>query len=76
MSAPPITTYEPNTHFSALKTKNLPARAFAPANISLIFETYPASPPHAGDYLTVSDPLPNPAVGHGYYYVTAATYQG
>lgn len=53
MSAPPITTYEPNTHFSALKTKNLPARAFAPANISLIFETYPASPPHGRGSLGV-----------------------
>ena len=37
---------------------------------------YPASPPHVGDYLTVADPLPNPEAGHGYYYVTAATYQG
>ncbi len=37
---------------------------------------YPGSPPHVGDYLTVIDPLPNPSAGHGYYYVTAATYQG
>jgi hypothetical protein len=37
---------------------------------------YPASPPYVGDYLTVNDPLPNPSAGHGYYYVTAATYQG
>ncbi|MBZ5641049.1 MAG: hypothetical protein LAO51_20100 [Acidobacteriia bacterium] len=37
---------------------------------------YPASPPARGDYLTVADPLPSPQPGHGYYYVTAATYQG
>lgn len=37
---------------------------------------YPAASPHVGDYLTVADPLPNPNVGTGRYYVTAATYQG
>jgi len=37
---------------------------------------YPASPPAVGDYLTVADPLPDPAPGTGRYYVTAATYQG
>ncbi len=37
---------------------------------------YPDAPPRPGDYLTVPDPLPNPEAGHGYYYVTAATYQG
>lgn len=37
---------------------------------------YPAAQPHVGDYLTVPDTLPTPAPGHGYYYVTAATYQG
>jgi hypothetical protein len=37
---------------------------------------YPASPPSVGDYLTVTDTLPTPAVGQGYYYVTAVTYQG
>ncbi len=37
---------------------------------------YPATLPHAGDYLTASDTLPNPSAGQGYYYVTAATYQG
>lgn len=29
-----------------MKTENLSARAFAPANLSLVFETYPAEPPH------------------------------
>jgi hypothetical protein len=37
---------------------------------------YPASPPSVGDYLTVADPLPNPAPGSGRYYVTAVSYQG
>ncbi len=37
---------------------------------------YPVSMPSAGDYLTVDDPLPNPAPGQGRYYVTAVTYQG
>lgn len=37
---------------------------------------YPAISPSVGDYLTVPDTLPTPAPGHGYYYVTAATYQG
>ncbi len=37
---------------------------------------YPGTPPHVGDYITVTDPLPDPAPGSGYYYVTAATYQG
>ena len=36
---------------------------------------YPAAQPHVGDYLTVSDTLPTPAPGSGYYYVTSATYQ-
>lgn len=37
---------------------------------------YPAAQPHVGDYLTAADTLPTPQPGHGYYYVTAATYQG
>ena len=37
---------------------------------------YPASPPQAGDYLTVADTLPNPTAGTGRYYVTAVTHQG
>jgi hypothetical protein len=37
---------------------------------------YPSPAPHAGDYLTVNDPLRDPDPGTGYYYVTAATYQG
>ncbi len=37
---------------------------------------YPDTLPRPGDYLTVPDSLPNPEAGHGYYYVTAATYQG
>ncbi len=37
---------------------------------------YPAAPPHVGDYLSVNDPLPDPAPGTGRYYVTSATYQG
>ncbi len=37
---------------------------------------YPASMPSVGDYLTVSDPLSNPAPGQGRYYVTAVNYQG
>ena len=37
---------------------------------------YPASVPRVGDYLTVEDTLPTPAVGQGYYYVTAVNYQG
>lgn len=37
---------------------------------------YPAAPPSVGDYLTVTDTLPQPAPDTGYYYVTAATYQG
>jgi len=28
------------------------------------------------DYLTVTDGLPTPAVGQGYYYLTAVTHQG
>jgi pantoate kinase len=36
-----------------LKTENLAIRAFAPANISLIFETYPAAPPHGRGSLGV-----------------------
>ncbi len=37
---------------------------------------YPATPPSVGDYLTVADPLPDPAQGTGRYYVTAVTHQG
>lgn len=37
---------------------------------------YPASAPDVGDYLTVADPLPDPAPGSGRYYVTAVTHQG
>ena len=37
---------------------------------------YPSAPPQVGDYLTVSDTLPDPAPGTGRYYVTAATHQG
>ena len=37
---------------------------------------YPASPPNVGDYLTVTDTLPTPTPGQGYYYVTAVNYQG
>lgn len=37
---------------------------------------YPASPPEMGDYLTVTDPLPDPPVNHGRYYVTAVNYMG
>ena len=37
---------------------------------------YPATAPARGDYLTAVDTLPSPPPGHGYYYVTAATYQG
>ncbi len=45
--------YVSNTHLLHLKTENLAIRAFAPANISLIFETYPASPPHGRGSLGV-----------------------
>jgi len=38
--------------------------------------SYPATAPAVGDYLSVSDPLPDPAPGTGRYYITAATYQG
>lgn len=37
---------------------------------------YPATPPSVGDYLTVADPLPDPAPGTGRYYITATTYHG
>ena len=37
---------------------------------------YPATPPHVGDYETVSDTLPTPGPDSGYYYLTATTYQG
>src|SRR5262245_60112237 len=37
---------------------------------------YPSTPPHVGDYLTVPDPLPDPAPGTGRYYVTSSTHQG
>lgn len=37
---------------------------------------YPTAAPDVGDYLTVADTLPLPQPGHGYYYVTAAAYQG
>jgi hypothetical protein len=37
---------------------------------------YPLSAPHVGDYLTIADPLPDPAPGTGRYYITATTYQG
>ncbi|MBZ5641027.1 MAG: hypothetical protein LAO51_19990 [Acidobacteriia bacterium] len=37
---------------------------------------YPAAPPARGDYVTVADTLPTPQPGHGYYFVTSATYQG
>lgn len=38
--------------------------------------SYPASPPAAGDYLTVQDISPVPAPGAANYIVTAVTYQG
>ena len=37
---------------------------------------FPATAPSVGDFLTVADPLPNPAPGQGRYYVTAVNYQG
>ena len=42
-----------NTHFAHLKTEKLAVRAFAPANLSLIFETYPAAPPYGRGSLGV-----------------------
>ena len=36
---------------------------------------FPASPPSAGDYLTVADTMPTPPPGRVYYYVTAV-HQG
>lgn len=36
---------------------------------------FPASPPAAGDYITVADPLPTPAPGAGRYYLTAVGYE-
>ena len=36
----------------------------------------PATAPHVGDYLTVPDPLPDPPLNHGRYYVTAVNYMG
>ena len=38
--------------------------------------SYPASMPTVGDYLTVVDPLPDPAPGTGRYYFTSVNYQG
>ena len=38
--------------------------------------SYPASMPTVGDYLTINDPLPDPAPGTGRYYLTVANYQG
>lgn len=38
--------------------------------------SYPASPPSVGDHLEVADTLPTPALGTGYYYITAVNYQG
>ena len=35
---------------------------------------YPAPIPEPGDHLEVPDTLPDPAVGEGYYYVTAVTH--
>ena len=37
---------------------------------------YPATVPTVGDYLTVGDTLPTPTPNLGYYFVTAAVYQG
>ena len=37
---------------------------------------YPATAPEVGDYLTVSDTLPTPSPGQGYYYVTAVHCAG
>ena len=37
---------------------------------------YPAAAPASGDSLSVTDTLPTPPAGEGYYYVTAVTYQG
>ena len=37
---------------------------------------YPAIAPSVGDFLTVADTTPTPAVGQGLYFVTAATFQG
>jgi hypothetical protein len=37
---------------------------------------YPSAVPQAGDHMVIADTLPVPAPGHGYWYVTAASYQG
>jgi hypothetical protein len=37
---------------------------------------YPSAPPAVGDYLSVADPLADPAPGTGRYYLTSATYEG
>lgn len=37
---------------------------------------YPSSPPHVGDYLAITSPVPNPAPGHANYVLTSVTYQG
>jgi hypothetical protein len=37
---------------------------------------FPAQPVQVGDRLTVADPLPNPATGEGYWYLTAVTSMG
>ena len=37
---------------------------------------YPATAPNVGDYMSVEDTLPTPKPHQGYYYVTAATFEG
>jgi hypothetical protein len=51
-------------------------RPFTFSNAQPLQCGYPALPPKPGDYITVMDTVPTPAVGEGVYYVTAASYQG
>lgn len=86
-----LQSYQPNAGFAfrvPYMPEGLPAADqfdtfYGPLTIPIDFAqaqplqcNYPASPPQVGDYLTVVDPLPDPAVGTGRYYITAMTYQG
>jgi hypothetical protein len=87
-----LMTFEPSTAALGLAVPALPegfqginhfdtywgllSHPFTFANAQPLQCSYPAVPPKPGDFLTVADTVPTPAVGEGVYYVTAASYLG
>ena len=64
------------TEYALCRMANKPATVGDWSQLQPLQCGYPAAIPNVGDYLTVTDPLPDPAPGTGRYYITSVNYQG